>query len=182
MVAPEVTDQSRRRVDHKAGTADDEGISAADGRDCAGQYLLIQPLFVEDDVRLDDTAAFGAARHTGAVGDEVHIVERAALDAVVAQGAAVELVHRLGACRLMEAVDVLGDDGFQLALPLELRQTQMRRVGLCSLDDELIAVEAVELLGALFPEGVTQDRLGRVIVFLMVEAVHTAEVRDAAFS
>ena len=79
----------------------------------------------------------------------------------------------------MEAVDVLGDDGFQPALPLELRQTQMRRVGLCSLDDELIAVEAVELLGALFPEGVAQDRLGRVIVFLMVEAVHTAEVRDA---
>ena len=82
----------------------------------------------------------------------------------------------------MEAVDVLGNDGFQLALPLELRQTQMRRVGLCSLDDELIAVEAVELLGALFPEGVAQDRLGRVIVFLMVEAVHTAEVRDAALS
>ena len=102
----------------------------------------------------------GQARHTGAVGDEVHIVERAALDAVVAQGAAVELVHRPGACRLMEAVDVLGDDGFQLALPLELCQTQMRRVGLCSLDDELIAVEAVELLGALFPEGVAQDRLG----------------------
>ncbi len=80
----------------------------------------------------------------------------------------------------METVDVLGDDRFQLALSLQLGQTQVRRVGLCSLDNKLIPVEAVELLGALFPERVAQNLLGRVIVFLMVEPVHTAEVRDAA--
>ena len=54
----------------------------------------------------------------------------------------------------MEAVDVLGDDGLQLSLPLELGQTEVGRIGLCAPDNELIAVEAVELLGALFPEGV----------------------------
>ena len=80
----------------------------------------------------------------------------------------------------MEAVDVLGDDGLQLSLPLELGQTEVGRVGLCAPDDELIAVEAVKLLGVRFPEGVAQDGLGRVVVFLMVEAVHAAKIRDAA--
>ena len=80
----------------------------------------------------------------------------------------------------MEAVDVLGDDGLQLSLPLELGQTEVGRVGLCAPDDELITVKAVKLLGVRFPEGVAQDGLGRVVIFLMVEAVHAAEIRDAA--
>ena len=37
-----------------------------------------------------------------------------------------------------------------------------------------------KLLRVRFPEGVAQDGLGRVVVFLMVEAVHAAEIRDAA--
>ena len=81
----------------------------------------------------------------------------------------------------MQAVDVLGDDGLQPALPLQLCQPQVGSVGLCPLHNELIPVEPVELLGVLLPEGVAQDGLGRVIVLLVVQAVHAAEIGDAAF-
>ena len=40
-----------------------------------------------------------------------------------------QLVHRAAARRLMQAVDVLGDDGFQPALPLQLCQPQVGSVG-----------------------------------------------------
>ena len=66
-----------------------------DGRDSPGQHLFVEALFIKDHVRLDDAAALGAAGHTGAVGDEVHAVERAAVHAVVAQRAAVQLVYLL---------------------------------------------------------------------------------------
>ena len=66
-----------------------------DGRDSPGQHLFVEALFIKDHVRLDDAAALGAAGHTGAVGDEIHAVERAAVHAVVAQRAAVQLVYLL---------------------------------------------------------------------------------------
>ncbi len=103
-----------------------------------------------------------------------------AAGAVVAQGAAVQLEHMLAARGLVQAVDVLGDDGGELARGLEPGQPQVGRVGLCIFDDEFLAVKAVELLRLLLEKGVGEDGLGRVGVVLVVEAVHAAEVRDAA--
>ena len=91
-----------------------------------------------------------------------------------------QLVHRAAARRLMQAVDVLGDDRFQPALPFQLCQPQVGRIGLCPLHDELITVKTVKLLRVLLPESVTQDGFRRVGVLLMIKSVHTAEVRDAA--
>ena len=59
------------------------------------------------------------------------------------QGAAVELINGLGPRSLMQAVDVLGDDGLQPALLLQLCQPQVGSVGLCPLHNELIPVEPV---------------------------------------
>ena len=100
-----------------------------DGIHRAGQHLLVQALFVKHHVRLYDAAALGAAGHTGAVGNEIHIVELTAAGAVVAQGAAVQLVHRAAARRLMQAVNVLGDDRFQPALPFQLCQPRWAALG-----------------------------------------------------
>ena len=91
-----------------------------------------------------------------------------------------ELKHVLGARRLVQAVDVLGDDRFQLALFFQPGQPQVGRVGLCALYNQLIPVKTVKLLGVLLPERVAQNLLGRVIVFLVVQPVHTAEIRDTA--
>ena len=179
MPPPEIADEPRRRVDHQAGAPDDEGVGLADGRDGSRHGLLVQAFRVQHHVGLDDAPAGGATGHAGAFGDEIHIVELAAADAVVAQGAAVQLVHRFGTRRLVQPVDVLGDDGPEFPFPLELRQPQMGRVGLCPADDQLVPVKAVELLGVPLPEGMAEDGLGRVIVLLMVQPVHAAEIRDA---
>ena len=161
VVAPEVPDEPGGGVHHQTGAADDKGIGMADGIHRAGQHLLVQALFVKHHVRLYDAAALGAAGHTGAVGNEIHIVELTAAGAVVAQGAAVQLVHRFAARRLMQAVNVLGDHGPQLALLLQLGQPQMGGVGLCPLYDQLIAVKTVKFLRVFLPEGMAEDGFGR---------------------
>ena len=91
-----------------------------------------------------------------------------------------QLVHRFAARRLMQPVNVLGDHRPQPALLLQLCQPQMGSVGLCVLYDQLIAVKTVKFLRVFLPEGMTEDGFGRVVVFLVVQPVHAAEIRDAA--
>ena len=88
--------------------------------------------------------------------------------------------HILAPGRLMQAVDVLRDDRLELALALQLRQTQVGTIGLGPVDDELIPVKFVVLLRVRHEEGMTQDRLGRIIILLVIQAVHAAKIRDAA--
>ena len=71
---------------------------------------VVEGFFVEDDVRLDDAAVFRTARCRCAL-DEVEIVESAAGHAVVAHDGAVKLVDFFAAGELVQAVDVLSDDG-----------------------------------------------------------------------
>lgn len=124
--------------------------------------------------------AAGARRHAGGARDRLHAVEFAAPLAVIAQGAAVELKDLLAAGGLMESVDVLRDDGLQLARALPLGELTMRGVWLRVGAEELCAVEGEEFLGIAFVVGVAQDRFGRVAPLLVVESVHAAEVGDAA--
>ena len=181
MPPPEIPDQPGRRVDHQAGAADDQGIGLADRRHGPGDNALVQALLIQHHIRLDDAAALGAAGHPGAVGHKLHIVKSTAVHAVIAQGAPVQLIHRFGAGCLMQAVDVLGDDRLQPALPLQLGQPQVGRIGLCPFYNELIAVKAVELLRVLLPERMAQDGFRRVVVGLVIQPVHAPEIRDAAF-
>ena len=94
---------------------------------------------------------------------------------------AVELVNGLGARRLMQAVDVLGDDGLQLPLPLPFRQLAVGGVGLGVQGQHFGPVEVVEFLGVRLVKCVAEHCLRRVFEFLVIQAVHTAEVRDAGF-
>ena len=93
-----------------------------------------------------------------------------------------QLIHGLAARGLVQAVDVLGHDGPAFALALQSCQTQVGRVGLCPMDDELLAVEVKKLRGVGLVE-----RCGRSIVsggylkkLLVIQAVHAAEIGDAA--
>ena len=91
-----------------------------------------------------------------------------------------QLKHIFAPGRLVQAVDILRDDRLQLALALQLRQAQVGAVGPGPVNDELVTVEFVVLLRMRHEEGVAQDRLGRIIIFLVIQAIHTAEIRDAA--
>ena len=56
----------------------------------------------------------------------------------------------------------------------------MRGVGLCAFAEELRAVKGEKLLGIALIIRVTQDRLRRVVPLLMIQAIHTAKIRDTA--
>ena len=89
----------------------------------------LRALLVEHHIRLDGAAAAAPGDAFG-VEDIVQIIEFSALFAVIAVDAAVELQDVLAASGLMEAVDVLGDDGCKLPLLLPLGQLAVGGVGL----------------------------------------------------
>ena len=93
-----------------------------------------------------------------------------------------ELQHIDAPRRLVQAVDVLGDHRFQLAGALQLRQLQVGRVGLHIGTDQLVPVEAEKFLRPFFKKGVAEHGLRRVVVLLVVQPVHAAEVGDTALS
>ena len=106
----------------------------------------------------------------------------------------IQLSHGAGgsmSAKLMEEIvlPALGNpilnglhDGAQLSLPLQLCQTQMRRVGLHAfVGDQFGPVKTVELRGIPLKKAVADDLLRGIFVFLVVESVHTAKIRYAGF-
>ena len=142
----------------------------------------VQPLAVEDHVGLDDAAA-AAGGHAFALQDVLHGVELPALGAVVPMDAPVELQHVPAARGLVEAVDVLGDDGGELAVLLQLRQGLVGLVGFRVRVQEELLIIIVEDLRVPPEEVVAQQHLRGVAVggLGLVDAVRAAKVGDAAF-
>ena len=182
LLALVVVYQTGGGIDHQGGAADDEHVGLADGGNGAGHHVGVQGLLIEDHIGTDDAPAVAvvAVGQAGAVGDHRGGVLLAAAGTVVAQGGAVELIDHLAASGLVEAVDVLGDHGLELAGPLQLSQLQVGGVGLGAVDEHLVPVELVELPGVFYEEAVAQNGFGRIVVLLAVQAVHAAEVGDAA--
>ena len=142
--------------------------------------VLIQPFLVEHHVGLHRSTAVRAAGHAFAPGDEVRAEKAAAFHAVVAVDGAVKLIHCFAARRLMKPVDVLGDHRAELPGPLQLRQLLVGGVGPGIGAEHFVPVKAVKIPGAPGKIGVAEDGLRRLVVFLAVQAVHAAEIGDAA--
>ena len=79
--------------------------------------------------------------------DVVELVMRAAVCAVCTADRAVQLVDRLGARCLMEAVDVLRYNRREVSLPLKLREGVVSRVRRGGEIDEASPIEVEELGG-----------------------------------
>ena len=174
-----IADEARGRVDRERRAAHDEHVRLRNGAHCAVDARAVEPLLIQHDVRLDKPAT-RAVRDAVTVADELGRVEPAALLAVVAVDRAVQLIDVFAARLLVQAVDVLRDDGAQLARAFQLCQLLVRGVGLGLERQHLFAIKAVEILGVLIEKRMAEDRLGRVVKFLVVQAVHAAEVRDPA--
>jgi len=168
-----------RRINVERGAADNQHIRRMDGADRFVEHFFVKLLAVQNDVRLDDSAAV-AAGNAGRVENGLERVEFAALYAVVPIDASVQFEHVFASGSLMQVVDVLGDDRFQFALAFQLRERVMRFVGLYVRVEHLVAVEFVKLLGMFEEKLVTEHQLGRIVVFLVVKSVRTAEIGDAA--
>ena len=113
---------------------------------------MIQPLLIEHYIRLDDAAAAAPGYPLG-VQDVIQIIESAAVLAVIAVHAAVELQHIAAAGGLVESVDVLGHHCPQLSLPLPLRQLIVGSVGLGVGSQKLGPIEPEKLFRVAFIEG-----------------------------
>ena len=80
----------------------------------------------------------------------------------------------------MKPVDILCDYTDELALLFHFGKLEMGLVWLCPEGDHLIAVEVEKFLGVSFEKAVAQYCFGRIVVFLVIKSVYTAEVRDIA--
>ena len=90
-----------------------------------------------------------------------------------------QLEDIFAACLLVQAVDVLRDDGAELARLFERGKLFVRLVRLVAEREHFFAVKAEEILRILIEKRVAQNRLRRVLKFLMVQAVCAAEIRNA---
>ena len=141
--------------------------------------VLIQRFFVQDDIRTDYPAA-AAARHAFTVIHDLLRIGLAAARAVGAKNAAVQFQNLFASRCLMQTVDILRDDGAQLAGLLQLSQLAVRLVRLYALDHQLFPVEAVVLLRVSLKKAVAENLLGRILPFLVIQTVHAAEIGNAA--
>ena len=94
---------------------------------------------------------------------------------------AVKLQHVFAACRLVQAVDVLGDDGGELSRLLQLRQLFVGGVGLHVQKQHLLLVKRVKIRGFFHKKVVAENGLRGIFPGLAVKAVPAAEIRHAGF-
>ena len=81
----------------------------------------------------------------------------------------------------METIDVLGDDAGQLARFFQLRQLLMGSVGLGIEIEHFVAIEIIEFLGMLKKKVKAQHFFRRIFIFLVIQSIDAAEVRNSAF-
>ena len=93
-----------------------------------------------------------------------------------------KLQHIFASCRLMKSVYVLRDHCLQLPLLLPLCKLPVCLVRPCrsSRKKDLLIIKAEEFLRMLIVKGVTQNRLWRIVVLLVVQSVHASEIRNSA--
>ena len=140
LVSAVVADEPRRGVDGQGRAAHDQNLRVRDRADRALDHGLVEAFLVEHHVRLDPPAA-GAAGDARAVTDVFGRIEFAAFLAVVAVDRAVQLVDTLAAGLLVQAVDVLGHDGAELAGLFERGELFVRLVRLIVQREHLFTVK-----------------------------------------
>ena len=91
-----------------------------------------------------------------------------------------QLQHLLTSRHLVQPVNVLGHHRFQLARRFQLGQLLMGPVGLCIQAKHFIFVKPVKFFRMIQEKGMAQNFLRRIVVFLMIQAIHAAEIRNAA--
>ena len=180
-MAAVVADQAGCRVDDEARAADDEHVGVAYVVQGLFDDVVVQAFFVEDDVGLDDAAAGVTLGDARGILHVFGVEEFVAVHAEVAMNAAVQFQDVLAARFLVQAVDVLGDDGFQFARFFQFGQFDVGHVRLSVEGQHLVAVEAVEFFRVIHKERMAEDRFGRVFIVLVVQTVSAAEIGDAAF-
>lgn len=176
----EVVNQAGGRIDSERGSGNNKDLRTFNGIDGTEKNAVIKALLVEHNVRFNDAATI-ATGHACAVENMFGRVGFSAGAAVVSMDGTMQFEHVFAARFLMETVDILGDNGAEFPLLLQLGQSAMSAVGLGIEGDHLPAVEVEKVLGMGDEKAMAEHGFGRVAELLAIEAAGAAEVGDAAF-
>ena len=108
-------------------------------------------------------------------------MEFAAPGTVIAQHGTVQLVNSFTACFLMESINILCYYSGEFTLLLPARQHLVGDIRFESQRHHFLPVETEEIGRIVQIKAVTDDRFRRILEFLTVQSVHTAEIRNSRF-
>jgi hypothetical protein len=121
LLSVEVVDETGSRIDYECRSSDYQRVSFRDGFDRAVYDSAVEPLFIQDDIRLDPSAALVAFRDPLALYDLVDIVEMARVDDVRVRSLkeAVDncIVYKAATQSFMGSFDITAYSGFSMYLP-----------------------------------------------------------------
>ena len=164
----------------------DQAVRPADQVDGVGIGRLGEEFPVQGHIRPDCPAADRAAGYRiRIVKYKVYIVLRPAGYAVILPDGAVNLLHVLTACLLVQSVYVLGDHAPQPARGFHLRKLSVGRIGFHCSGIQVLSVVVKKQL-RLLTQAFTAEQIFRFIacktpVLFLIESVFTPEIRNAAF-
>ena len=105
-ISPVIVDEPSRGINVQGRSANDQHIGVPDKLYRPIEYILIERLLIQNDIGTDHASA-AAARHIAAVIDHVCRIGLAALGAIGAQNASVQLENVFTAGGLVQSVYVL---------------------------------------------------------------------------
>lgn len=178
-------DQLRCGTHLQRGASDDQAVGAADQVNGALIGFFREEFPVEGDIGADQFAAGGTGRDLfSALEDEIFIVLPATGDAVVCADGPVDLIDIFAAGFLVQAVNILRDHSLQYACSLKFRQFIVGGIGFCPAGIQVFSIVGKEdfrlFVKAVIAQQILRFLFGEALLSLSVEAVFTAEIRDAA--
>lgn len=184
-IAAIFTNQSGRGIHDQTGPADDEQIRFTNGVDRIHQDIAVETFFIQDDIGFDDAAALRAVRNRRTKCDKVVNAEKGpALGTIVAMDGAVQLIHGFAAGPLVQAVDILRDDGAEAAALFQSGQGIVGAVGSDVAHHAFTLFVIIEKFFRMFEVKMVREhffrRPGR-IGGAAVETVRAAKVGDVGF-
>ncbi|CDN41145.1 hypothetical protein BN871_AC_00390 [Paenibacillus sp. P22] len=184
LIAAVQAHEARSRMHRQRRASYDERVGLLDLECRAIQEIRIEVLLIQHDIRLDDAFAGRAERNRARIAqDGGQRILEPAVHAIVAVNRSVQLQHAAAAGKLMQAVDILGDDRRQPALLLQPSQRSMRGIGKRFGIDHMGPVKGIEI-SRMLHEKVPAQNLFRQIRFartLLVQPVRRAEIGNPAF-
>ena len=166
-VATVVVDEASGGIDRQAGAGNDQKIGSADGLDAAFDGALIQTLFVEYNVGLDNAAAV-TLRYANCITHKFRAVEFSAAGAVIAKNTAMEFIDPLTACFLVQAVDILGHYSRQFPFLLPAGEDFVGDVGCKAVWVLLLPIKAEKILRTALIKAVADNGLRRIFKLLII--------------
>ena len=115
-------------------TSDDTDLMLIlDGIDMKGSVFTLNPsfgYFIKDNIWFHDAPA-GAFRNTFAFFDILCIIKFPAVHTIISVNAAMQFIHSLTSCQLMQTVYILRNDSRKFSRPFQFCQFQVSRIRLC---------------------------------------------------